>query len=522
MRLSAEVRFFNEHIVSVLDQRWERIAPALILLLGFLVRILRIEANGLRTDEVYSLWMASRTLPDLLGTVLIQGRDATPPAYNVMLHFVRLLSRDVWAARMITVLAGTGVVWATYELARRLFDFRIAATSAMLMAMSPFSVEYSQVARAYALSGLLAFLSIYFFISNWHMSAGRWARRMYFITTLAAIGTHYVTAVVVIAQNLYVAILFLLHRVARPELRRWVLVQALLALLCLPLAWIALPKLPMSAAGTGQTWLAAPSIQGIARTLILWGTGDPSYGPSRFTLERLASLVVLLSLLVPGGLTAWRRWNIGLFHREEVRRIVSVAFSFFVPLLLLLGISLFRRVFNDKYFLFLIPLFLILLAWSAFRMRPSALGSGLFMALIGLTSLSLVIYHTAPAGEQWREAVAYIEEDRQATDPVAAVPGYYMRPLAYYLTDALPPHDDDFSSAEVAILTAEGFLTTDGIPGSASLARVQQALDSAETLWLVTGYTPVQPERLSWFWKDYKETDHKEFLGVQVIQGERK
>jgi len=523
MSLAAGIRYSAEKITIVQSQRWEKAAPLFIVLLGLLVRIVRIEANGLRTDEVYSLWMASRTIPDLLGTVVIEGRDATPPTYNLMLHFVRLLTQDVWAARMITIIAGAGLVWATYELARKLFNFRIAAISALLIALSPFSIEYSQVARTYALSGLLAFLSMYFLMSMWISPERRLPRWLYVITTLAAFSTHYLTIFVVVAQNLFVVILVVLRRLSRPLLWRWGRLQTLIALLGLPLILLALPKIPVSAPGTGQAWLAKPSLQGLVRTMILWGTGDPSYGPSGFTLVRLFSLVVIASLLALGARAAWNRWNMGPEYREEVRRIVFVGSAFIAPLFLAIGISLFRRVFNEKYFLFLIPFLIIILAWSALRIRPAAVGWGLLIALTGLTLLSLTIYYTAPAGEQWREAVAYIRQEGQTSDPVAVVaPGYYMRPLAYYLTDSLPPHDDRLSDFAVAIMGPDGFLVTDSEPGSPSLAQVEDALSPVETIWLVTGYTPVQPERLSWFWQNYTETDRQEFLGVRVIRGERK
>ena len=64
----------------------ERVLPWLLVALGLVTRLFRLSANGLRTDEVYSLWMSQRSLPDMLRAIVLEGHDATPPTYYVLLH----------------------------------------------------------------------------------------------------------------------------------------------------------------------------------------------------------------------------------------------------------------------------------------------------------------------------------------------------------------------------------------------------------------------------------------------------
>ena len=186
-----------------------------------------------------------------------------------------------------------------------------------------------------------------------------------------------------------------------------------------------------------------------------------------------------------------------------------------------LGTSLIRKVFSERYFLYLIPFLLIILAWSVLRIRPIALGRGLMIALLGQTVLSLVIYYSFPPGEQWREAIAYVKQERQVSDYVTAIPGYYVRPVAYYLTGSLPPHDFRLMHAPIAIISPAGFIAAQPAFEAPGLSQAEEAFELADQVWLLTGYAEVDPGRLAWFRQNYIETERIEFQGVLVVKGER-
>ena len=74
--------------------------------------------------------------------------------------------------RLPAVLAGTLAVVAVYLLGKRLFGIRAGLVSALLAALVPFSVWYSQEARAYALFMLLTTLQMLFALTA--VKRGRW------------------------------------------------------------------------------------------------------------------------------------------------------------------------------------------------------------------------------------------------------------------------------------------------------------------------------------------------------------
>ena len=497
---------------------WERVLPWLLAGLALITRLVRIDANGLRTDEMYSLWMASRQLPDLLRAIVLEGHDATPPTYYVLLHGMLQVSWELWAIRLVSVLAGAVVVMLTYHLARHLFEARVATVSALLVALTPFSIEVSQVARAYALTAMFTLASLYLFVRLWpaHTPQRRiWA---YALVTLLALSTHYLVGVVVVVQNLIVLFLFTLKRLSRRRFLEWIRLQAVMGLVALPLLWMAVQRVPQSTGSTsGQGWLERPNPAGMVKALILWATGDPSYGPAGLTLARAASLLLIVALLALGAWTAWRLWHTRPDQRVEVGRIALVAAVFFGVWGTALGISLVRKIFHEKYFVYLAPLLIILLVWSALRLRPAWLGRGLLAALTGLMGLALFVFYSSPNGEQWREAMAYVNEQRQPGDFVVTAPGYYVRPAGYYLEERLPGADYVLAHAPFALVVPSGYLAADYPADERDLPDVDVAAEPAERLWLVTGYNPLEPGQLNWFYEDYVVISERSFLGVKVI-----
>ena len=217
-----------------------------------------------------------------------------------------------------------------------------------------------------------------------------------------------------------------------------------------------------------------------------------------------------------------RLWTAGAEHREEVLRIAFVWSAFLTPWLLALGISIFRKVFNEKYFLYMIPFLLVLLSWSVLRIRPAILGRGLLVALLGITLFSSAIYYSSPGGEQWREALTDVRQEAQDSDFVAVVPGFYIRPVSYYLTGALPPHDDRLVRAPIVILGPGGPMPVQSASTGTDLLQAREVIGPAERLWLITGYADVAPSEVAWFFENYEPVSQQEYVGVRVILGERK
>ncbi len=77
-------------------------------------------------------------------------QDKHPPLYYLLLHgWTRLLGGGDVSVRLLGVLIGALAVLPTYGIGRRLGGDRAGAIAALLLALNPFLIWYSQEARMF-------------------------------------------------------------------------------------------------------------------------------------------------------------------------------------------------------------------------------------------------------------------------------------------------------------------------------------------------------------------------------------
>lgn len=159
-----------------------RRAPALpllsaLLLLAFLLRSIFLDQQSLWADEAYSLSMATRdSLQQVLNEVLAGDPNTphTPLYYLLLMPWLNLAGTSDFALRWFSVAFGLLTVPVSYVLAKRLTGPAAAILVALLCALSPFLVYYSQEARMYSMAGLIAALMAYFFLRGQADQGTRW------------------------------------------------------------------------------------------------------------------------------------------------------------------------------------------------------------------------------------------------------------------------------------------------------------------------------------------------------------
>ena len=147
-----------------------------LLLLGLLVglglRLYRLGAESLWYDETVSVFLASKSIPELLAHT---AGDIHPPGYYLLLHGWRALAQPsvafgleflyAWPSLFCGVLIGA----LTYSIARRLTDPRVALVALWLTAINPFHLWYSQEVRMYTLGaacGMVCFWALILYYSQ--------------------------------------------------------------------------------------------------------------------------------------------------------------------------------------------------------------------------------------------------------------------------------------------------------------------------------------------------------------------
>ncbi len=182
-------------------------------LLGFGLRLQRLNFQPLWGDEGWSIYFAAQSLPQLLALTAI---DIHPPLYYLLLQgWLGLTGFGAETARFFSVVTGTALIPVVALLGRRLLGGRGGLVAAGIVAVMPMAVYYAQEVRMYGLVTLLGALSTYCFIRSeaeikFHGSqrfvvGGRWSAA-YIAVATAALYTMYYAAFIVLFHFLYAVI----------------------------------------------------------------------------------------------------------------------------------------------------------------------------------------------------------------------------------------------------------------------------------------------------------------------------
>lgn len=214
------------------------VAAVLILLLAAFLRFHNLDAQSFWNDEGNSARLSERSLRLILeGT----ASDIHPPLYYVLLRGWReLVGESEFGLRSLSAFAGLGVAAGTWALGKTGFQRRGAETqrkqgfiltavllAALITAVSPPLIYYSQEARMYALLALEATLSTLFLFWWWaevrHKAEGRRQKRVWLLAggyvfwAAAGLYTQYAFPAVILAQNGMLFLLMIKDLRTRPE-----------------------------------------------------------------------------------------------------------------------------------------------------------------------------------------------------------------------------------------------------------------------------------------------------------------
>jgi mannosyltransferase len=360
-----------------------------ILLVAFVLRVYRLEAQSIWWDEGHSIQMASAPLAQI---PTLPGMDVHPPGYFVLLHqWMAIAGRSEFALRYLSVafslLAVALLIRFGWALAARAGGPRAGTSLAvgMLAALSPLYVAYAQEVRMYAVVTLFALASVYFqwrILKDWKIGglegwkAGRlakqpsnfqpsrrdlliWPLAGYVLSTAASLYTHYFTLFLLLFQNLAWLIWVLAPRAAgnlrRRRIALWLGTQLATLILFLP-------QLPLALRQT--TAYANPNLnppalsEFVSRSWLAYTLGtavDPAPGSGL-----AAILAAMLGLVVLVGFVRARRGVQG----EQSGTVAFLVGWFFIPLAAYFLVLQRRPSFEPRYMMLVTPALMLLLAWG--------------------------------------------------------------------------------------------------------------------------------------------------------------
>lgn len=402
-----------------------------ILLLAFTLRIVNLNDRALWYDEAFAVLYAEKPFETMLhGTVTqVEGAaaDVHPLFFYTILHFwMELVGQSPVAVRFLSVLLGTATVGMIYRLARRLFDRRIGLLAALIAAVSPFHVYYSQEARMYSLLAFAAMGATLFLVRAW--TRRRWLDWLAFgVFGAMTLYAHNLGFALIFGLDLGVLWVWVRARGRRwRRLRPWVLSHLLMLVLFAP--WLAI--LPSQFGKIQQAyWVDRPGPTTLVQTFLIFHFGYDNQALPDWLLPP----ALFFSLLIPAIVT------LVLIRRRAPRRPSLVR-----PVLLLLAIgspllifllSQIRPVFVVRAFLpSALAYYVLVASVLGARTVPRAVRWGLLLPATSIIAASLINHYSYALFPRspFREATAYLRAHYQPDDAIVHSNKLTYLPAHYY------------------------------------------------------------------------------------------
>jgi 4-amino-4-deoxy-L-arabinose transferase-like glycosyltransferase len=494
-------------------KRWGLVS---VCFLAFALRLIGLEAQSLWRDEVDAIRFAGQPLAELVQTFAAPGENG-PLYYLVLRPWLEMAGDSAFALRFFSVAWGVLAVALTYRLARRLLPRLPAAAllAALLAAVSPYLVWYSQEGKMYALVVALALLSMERYLAALQRGGGgRWLA--YVLVTSAAFYSHLIAALLVPVQ---IFVFFLRPRGERAvRWRPWALSLAVLTLPYLPLLAWQLPLL-LRPAETGYAFVPLPQM--LYSLLTTYSLGVVWQGA--------AWAVVPFVALATAAVLAWQ-------DRPLPAASLGLLLCWLLlPILGFFAVTLVRPLFTARYLIFVLPAYLLLLALGlvALWRRSRLLGGLSLILLLLLVGRGLWLQATTPLKADFRGATAYLAERLSAGDLILFQIPYGHHSFDYYYQRRAisPPAGLGFRLHLPAVSGgggqpyrwAEGLYTNAGLNSAAVDVRMADLVADHDMVWFVATETAMWDARglvQAWLEEHAVATERAEFERVTVMRYE--
>jgi len=169
-----------------------------------LAAVLRFASLGVQSfdyDESFTEAIVGGSIGHALHQIPVT--ESTPPLYYVLAWgWTRVFGLGASGIRSLSALCGTAVVPVAFLIGRRLASVRAGLIAALLVAVNPLMVWYSQEARSYALLALLCALSFWAFEAALEDPRPR-VVALWALASAAAVLTHYFAAFLVAPEAVW-------------------------------------------------------------------------------------------------------------------------------------------------------------------------------------------------------------------------------------------------------------------------------------------------------------------------------
>lgn len=415
-----------------------------ILLLGICLRFYRLGYQSLWVDEVVTYMSSNGSLTYVISQSKVNSN--VPPLYYLFVNGILRFGNHDALLRLPSVIFGSLSILMCYLVIRNWLGRTTGFIAALMMAISPFHIWYSQEARPYTMLIFLSLLSLWFLQKLIKNETDVWLKIGFIISTAATFYCHTVGIAFIGVIAVYVLLL-----IPREKLGKWIPVFAGILLLITPAIYRLIVVPPEASADPYRTF----SFLTIPYTIWAFGTGY-SLGPTLAELhmpDRMNIVSFHAYTIFPILFFLFLLFLLGVFHllkRDKLLFLLTMLW-FLVPILFVVfGSILTSHPFNVRYAILSFPAFIAFLSAGTQNVGSKWFKAGIFFSLILISLLSLgnYFFNQRYQKENIRNAGQFLRAHANPNQLLICSAAYTEQTLRYYYGKndlIIMPYPEDFA-----------------------------------------------------------------------------
>lgn len=328
-----------------------------VLLLALTVRLWGIDARDIWYDEALTILQSEKNLSQI-------NVDVPTPVHYFFVHFALLIGRSTLVLGLPSVILGLATIVLVYMVAKKLFGVRVGLVSAFLLAISPMHIEFSQQILFFSYFAFFSSLILYLvldFASYLEAGTFKWNRLLLLVfVNWVNILTQMLALVLIPIQLLFLGYLFLKNPKVLLIFKKYLaLIGVFIALLFLSLYFV----------GGGRYILFFDMLHiGFEKPITVGYSLSSQLGSTIITSPVRFLQATFSWFGVGGGIRFWvyiSFFLLGMIILLWRKTFRSTALLFTLWLVVPFGVLFSVRMehwFEEKYFIFMIPVYLIVIA----------------------------------------------------------------------------------------------------------------------------------------------------------------
>lgn len=395
----------------------------LIIFVGIFLRIYNLGKQSIWLDEAGAYLRAQRTVSELWSG---QIKESNPPLYDILFHFYlkATAKKDEFSVRLFPAIFGILFIPLVFIAGRHIFNRKVGLFCALLAAVSPYHIYYSQDAKMYTFFSALSLISFFlYYLSLEKNKIIYWAG--YSVATISLIYSHNYGILLFLGQ---IAIYAFFYRKYPKNLFRVFLSQLIIISTFIPRISYLYYQLSIDQ----NPWILAPKPVDFFTTFMHFSLLSWHMPLTRNVIILLAVILPIYAFLL--GMAIFARDKVADNNKyfSNYDKTVFLSCYLFIPLLLAFSLSFVQPIYlAGRYDMSVFPAFCLMIGFGWGKIKKRGLRNTLLAIIVISSFLYLPNYYSVFIKSNDRVIADYIQKNMDKED-VLIFTDSSLPPFRYY------------------------------------------------------------------------------------------